>query len=140
MTVTAGFEVPSAMQGPYLEWRFAWIRRTRMWRGWRFRISQNLSSRRRATAQPRVRLEILAANVSPEGNEVNIVGQITNLTGETLIISQKDAALKHGGRRAIADQQLSARFPVGESGQQPAVGIQTYFCQTRSISGYVYAA
>ncbi len=95
LTATAAFEVPSSMAGPYLEWRFAldpanpYVAKVAIAYQPIFVDPTPV-----ATAQPRVRVDIAAANISPDGTELNVIGNLTNLTGEPLTVSLKDTQLK----------------------------------------------
>ena len=46
------------------------------------------------TSQPKVRVDILGANISPEGNELNVIGNVTNLTDKAIVVSPQNTSLK----------------------------------------------
>jgi hypothetical protein len=107
VTATAGFEVPSSMQGPFLEWNFAlkpgnpYVARVAI--GYEALVLQPTLL---PTAQARVRVDIADAFISPDGNELTIVGTLSNLTDQPVPVSLQDAQL------ATAD---GAQFPVNAS-------------------------
>ena len=106
MTVTAGFEVPDTMAGPSLTWLFAVDDKAP-------EIAKVAIPHKPLvvlptivpTGAPRADVKIVNANISPEGNELRIVGEITNLTAEPLIISLADIKLDTASGQAIALNQ-----------------------------------
>jgi hypothetical protein len=110
ITLTAAFEVPNAMQGPYLEWRFAtdpqnaYVARVAI--GYQPRFVEPTAQ---PTAAPRIKIDIIDASITPEGTEVAIVGSITNLTQDVITINQQTIALKAAdGSQLPMNEQLPA--------------------------------
>jgi hypothetical protein len=107
VVATAGFEVPSAMQGPYLEWNFAlkaanpYVARVSI--GYEALVAQPTAF---PTAQPRARIDISNAIISPNGDELVVVGTVSNLTNQPLLISTQDIIL------SSAD---GAQYPLTQS-------------------------
>ncbi len=95
MTATAGFEVPSTLPGPSLEWRFAldsaspYIARVAI----PYRPIALLPTPV-PTDAPIADVTITSAQISPEGNELRIVGSVRNLTGQFLSGSLRDVSLR----------------------------------------------
>jgi hypothetical protein len=97
ISITSGFEVPASMQGPNLEWTFALDKSNPY-------VARVAIPYRPIfvdpTAEPTpiltTRVDIINANISPEGNELNVIGNITNLTDKPIVISLKDTSLKSG--------------------------------------------
>jgi hypothetical protein len=95
LTLTSAFEVPSSMAGPYLEWKFA-VDRENPYVA-RVAVSYQpifVEPTAAATSAPRARVDIVNANISPDGTELNVIGTITNLTDQTVNLSLTDAELK----------------------------------------------
>ncbi len=94
LTATAGFEVPSSMPGPFLEWNFALNPgnpyQARVAIGYEALLVQPTAM---PTARPRVRVDIADAFISPDGAELSIVGTLSNLTDEPVNVSLQDAQL-----------------------------------------------
>jgi hypothetical protein len=117
--ITAAFEVPNAMQGPYLQWRFA-------------TDAQNpyvavvalpyrpifVEPTVQPTSAPRTRLDVSDVVITPEGTEIKIVGKIANLTSATLKIGQTDMAFKtaDGAQSPLNAYvpELTWEIPAGE--------------------------
>ncbi|MFC1464342.1 MAG: hypothetical protein ACFLMY_05780 [Candidatus Brachytrichaceae bacterium NZ_4S206] len=94
VTATAGFEVPSTLPGPSLEWRFAldnaspYIARVAI----PYRPIALLPTPA-PTSAPIADVTITSAQISPEGNELRIVGSVRNLTNQFLSGSLRDVSL-----------------------------------------------
>ncbi len=106
MTVTAGFEVPDTMAGPNLTWLFAVDNKApeiaKVAIPYKPLVVQPTVV---PTGAPRADVKIVNANISPEGNELRIVGEITNLTTEPLIVSLADIKLDTASGQPIALNQ-----------------------------------
>lgn len=98
INVTAGFDVPANMPGSKLELDFsadasnAFVGRVSI----PYR-AVTIAPTAAPTAAPAADVDLLAVNLSPEGNEVRIVGQIRNLTGRDLAVSPRDVSLTGNG-------------------------------------------
>ncbi len=111
VTGTAGFQVPATMAGPHLEWNFAadpanpYVARVVI-------PYQTLDVRPTAapTAAPIAEVTPLNVNISPEGNELRIVGNVRNLTDRFLAVSLRDVSLTSGGAPIAINSSLPA-FP-----------------------------
>jgi hypothetical protein len=110
ITLTAAFEVPNAMQGPYLEWRFAteaqnpYVARVAI--GYQPRFVEPTAQ---PTTAPRIKIDIIDASITPEGNEIAIVGSITNLTQDVIVLNQQTISLKAAdGSQLPMNEQLPA--------------------------------
>lgn len=109
LTLTSAFEVPAGMAGPMLEWSF----RTQPASPYVARVMIPFEAAAvpvptpQPTALPRMRIDVANANISPEGNEISIIGNLTNLTGKPLTISLQDVALTGAdGARAPLNSSL----------------------------------
>ncbi|PJF47212.1 MAG: hypothetical protein D6709_11605 [Chloroflexi bacterium] len=94
ITATAGFEVPDALSGPNLEWRFS-LDKTSPYIA-KVAIPYRpiaLPPTPAPTRAPVAEVTILNAQISPEGNELRIVGNVRNLTGQFLSGSLRDVSL-----------------------------------------------
>ena len=106
ITITAGFEVPDGMAGPSLTWQFALddsapeVAKVSIPYKPLF-VQPTLVP----TRAPRADVKIVNANISPEGNELRIVGEIANLTAEPLTISLADIKLDTAAGQPIALNQ-----------------------------------
>lgn len=111
ITATAGFEVPSTLAGPNLEWRFATDRSTpyiaRVAIPYRPIVAAPTSP---PTKAPLADVNILNATITPEGNELRIVGTIRNLTDSFQTVSLKDVSLSTGGNLSPLNGSLPG-FP-----------------------------
>lgn len=98
VNVTAGFDVPATMAGPKLELDFsvdranAFVARVSI----PYRAVVIVPSPA-PTAAPVADVDLLAVNLSPDGAEVRIVGQIRNLTARDLAVSPRDVSLTGNG-------------------------------------------
>jgi hypothetical protein len=111
LTGTAGFQVPATMPGPNLEWNFAadpanpYVARVLI-------PYQTLDAQPTAapTTAPVAEVTPLNVNISPEGNELRIVGNVRNLTDRFLNVSLRDISLTSGGAPIALNSSLPA-FP-----------------------------
>ncbi len=95
LTATAGFQVPAGMPGPRLEWNFA----TEPDNPYVARVSLPYQQIAVAptlppTVAPVAEVALLNVNISPEGNELRIVGTVRNLTDKFLTVSLRDFSLE----------------------------------------------
>jgi len=106
VTLTSAFEVPAGMPGPMLEWTF----RTQPESPYvaRVMIPYETAPQPAPTAAPtaaaRLRIDVANANISPDGTEISIIGNLTDLTGGALIVSLQDISLvgADGARAALS--------------------------------------
>ena len=111
INVTAGFDVPASMAGPKIELDFsadasnAFVARVSI--PYRPVIINPTAA---PTAAPAADVDLLAVNLSPEGNEVRIVGQIRNLTSRDLAVSPRDVSLTGNGTPVALNAALPG-FP-----------------------------
>ncbi|MEO6061916.1 MAG: hypothetical protein ABIQ99_08265 [Thermoflexales bacterium] len=111
INVTAGFDVPASMAGPKIELNFsadasnAFVARVSI----PFR-PVIINPTAAPTAAPAADVDLLAVNLSPEGNEVRIVGQIRNLTSRDLAVSPRDVSLTGNGTPVALNAALPG-FP-----------------------------
>lgn len=111
INVTAGFDVPASMAGPKIELDFsadasnAFVARVSI--PYRPIIINPTAA---PTAAPAADVDLLAVNLSPEGNEVRIVGQIRNLTSRDLAVSPRDVSLTGNGTPVALNAALPG-FP-----------------------------
>ena len=137
-TVTAGFEVPETMQGPTLTWQFAvdknspYIARVAL-------PYKALPPVLVATAPPEAVAEVnvLNANISPEGNELRVVGTIRNLTSEPLPVTLTDLQLSTA---AGALTPVNGTLPAVPWNVEPGqtLAFQINFARPPQGSGSVY--
>jgi len=109
---TAGFELPANLPGPTLEWRFAIDKET----PYIARVAiphQPLVSEPTPipTQPPRAEVTIVNAQISPEGNELRVVGSVRNLTGQFLSASVSDASLSGPGGQLYPLNSSLPAFP-----------------------------
>ena len=108
---TAGFEVPANMPGPRLEWNFAaeadnpYIARVTL-------PYEPIASvpTREPTPVAIAEVTLLNVNITPEGNELRIVGTVRNLTDRFLPVSLRDVQLTSAGSPTALNASLPA-FP-----------------------------
>jgi hypothetical protein len=148
LTATAGFEVPASMPGPKLEWDFS-IEKDNPYMA-RVNVPYEplvVQPTTQATSAPVAEVALLNVNITPEGNELRIVGTVHNLTDKFLPVSLRDISLASGTNLSALNSSLPA-FPwsvtPGETlafqltfarppGGSPA--IFTLFGQSFEISG-----
>jgi hypothetical protein len=111
LTATAGFEVPINMPGPKLEWNFI----TEPNNPYVARVSIPYEAVQvKPTAAPTAAsvadVAILNVNISPEGNELRIVGTVRNLTDKFLPVSLRDVSLSSNNNLSALNASLPA-FP-----------------------------
>lgn len=97
LTATAGFQVPAGMPGPRLELNFS----TEPSNPYVARVSLPHTELAVAptlppTVAPVAEVALLNANISPEGNELRVVGTVRNLTDKFLTVSLRDFSLESG--------------------------------------------
>ncbi|MCX6017720.1 MAG: hypothetical protein NTZ50_04320 [Chloroflexi bacterium] len=109
LTLTSAFEVPAGMVGPMLEWSFRtlpdspYVARVMI----PYEAEAQPTSTPAPTSQPRLRIDVANANISPDGAEINVIGNLTDLTGRTLSISLQDVSLTGAdGARAALNSSL----------------------------------
>ncbi|HEY3288860.1 MAG TPA: hypothetical protein VGK87_01905, partial [Anaerolineae bacterium] len=111
LTATAGFAVPVAMPGPRVEWTFT----TEPDNPYLARVTipyQSISVQPTAapTVAPVAEISLLNVNISPQGNELRIVGTARNLTDKFLTVSLRDTQLTSGNNPIALNSSLPA-FP-----------------------------
>lgn len=112
ITATAGFEVPSTMPGPSLEWRFA-LERGNPYIA-RVAIPYRpilVAPTAVPTPAPVAEVTIAGAQISPEGNELRIVGNARNLTDRFLSGSLADVSLGGPGGQLYPLNSSLPAFP-----------------------------
>jgi hypothetical protein len=94
LTLTAGFEVPYGMQGPSLQWMFSTAK-----------TSPDIAKvaipyktlatvpTPVATAISQAKVQLISAQIAPDGTEVRFVGNITNLSSQPLDVNLTDLQL-----------------------------------------------
>jgi hypothetical protein len=109
VTLTSAFEVPAGMPGPMLEWTF----RTQPESPYVARVMIPYEAEPAPIPTPtpvppsRLRIDVANANISPDGTEISIIGNLTNLTGDALTVSLQDVALAGAdGTRAALSTSL----------------------------------
>jgi hypothetical protein len=111
LSATAGFEVPANMPGPKLEWDFT-IEKDNPYLA---RVSVPyepllVQSTAQPTTAPLAEVALLNVNITPEGNELRIVGTVHNLTDKFLPVSLRDISLSSGNNLSALNSSLPA-FP-----------------------------
>lgn len=137
-TVTAAFEVPETMQGPTLTWNFAVDKNS----PYVARVALPYKALPPAivpTSPPEAVAEVnvLNANISPEGNELRVVGTIRNLTSEPLPVTLTDLQLTtaSGGLTPVNGTIPSVPWSI-DPGQ--TLAFQINFARPPEGSGAVY--
>ncbi len=135
VTGTAAFEVPSTMAGPTLEWKLALNENTpyvaRVAIPYRPILAEPTVE---PTGQPKARVTIVSANITPEGNELRIVGSVQNLTNEFLQVSLPDASLSSSNGQQYP---LTASLPAFPWSVQPNESLTFQLSFTRPPNGPV---
>ena len=111
LTVTAGFEVPDSLQGPTLTWVFAVDKNTPI-------LAKVALPYKAAATQPTptvvaarlAEVDILNASISPEGNELRVVGTLRNLTDKPLPVSLQNVELSSGAGALVPVNDSLPRF------------------------------
>ena len=111
LTATAGFEVPADLPGPKVEWDFT----TEPGNPYVARVSLPyqpvvVPPTAAPTAAPVADVQVLNVNISPEGNELRVVGTVHNLTDKFLPVSLRDVSLSSGNTLVALNASLPA-FP-----------------------------
>ncbi len=109
ITATSGFQVPVNMPGPRLEWNFA----TEANNPYIARVTLPyeqivIEPTARPTEAPIAEVSLLNVSISPEGNELRIVGTVRNLTSRFLPVSLRDFSLEGGGNLTALNASLPA--------------------------------
>jgi hypothetical protein len=135
VTGTAAFEVPSTMPGPTLEWKLALGNGTpyvaRIAIPYRPILAEPTAE---PTTQPKTQVTIVSANITPEGNELRIVGSVQNLTDEFLQVSLTDVSLGSPNGQLYP---LTASLPAFPWSIQPNESLTFQLSFTRPPSGPV---
>ena len=109
LSATAGYEVPNAMTGPKLEWTFA----TEAGNPYIARVTIPYEAivvrpTLAPTVAPIAEVALLNVNISPEGNELHIVGTVRNLTDKFLPVSLREITLSSGNNLSALNASLPA--------------------------------
>ena len=112
LTVTAGFEVPDNLQGPTLIWVFAVDKTTPI-------LAKVALSYKAQSAQPTptvaaarvAEVNLLNVNISPEGNELRVVGTLRNLTDKPLTVNLQNVELSTNGGALLGLNQSLPGLP-----------------------------
>jgi hypothetical protein len=86
------------------------------------------------TSQPKARVTIVSANITPEGNELRIVGSVQNLTNEFLQVSLPDVSLSSPNGQQYP---LTASLPAFPWSIQPNESLTFQLSFTRPPNGPV---
>jgi hypothetical protein len=111
LSATAGFEVPANLPGPKLEWDFSiekdnpYLARVNV--PYEPLVVQPTSQ---PTTAPVADVALLNVSITPEGNELRIVGTVHNLTDKFLPVSLRDVSLASGSNLSALNSSLPA-FP-----------------------------
>jgi hypothetical protein len=111
LSATAGFEVPANMPGPKLEWTFttepnnAYVARVPI--AYEPLVVEPTAA---PTTAPIAEVTILNVNITPEGNELRIVGTVRNMTDKFLPVSLRDISLSSSNNLSALNSSLPA-FP-----------------------------
>ncbi|NJM42581.1 MAG: hypothetical protein HC853_18475, partial [Anaerolineae bacterium] len=138
LTVTAGFEVPEGMQGPTLTWIFAVDKNTPILA--KVALPYKAQAAQPTPTVPPIRVaevNLLNVNISPEGNELRVVGTLRNLTDTPLVVNLQDVELSTNGGGLLGLNQSLPGLPwniaPGETlafqlnFNRPAPGSSAYF-------------
>ncbi|MCL4504993.1 MAG: hypothetical protein M1434_08990 [Chloroflexi bacterium] len=111
LTATAGFEIPAGMPGPRVEWSFT----TESDNPYVARVTIpytaiSVQPTLAPTVAPVAEVSLLNVNISPQGNELRIVGTARNLTDKFLPVSLRDVQLTSSGNLIALNSSLPA-FP-----------------------------
>ncbi len=109
ITATSGFQVPVTMPGPRLEWNFA----TEANNPYIARVTLPyeqivVAPTAQPTEAPVAEVNLLNVSISPEGNELRVVGTVRNLTDRFLPVSLRDFSLESGGNLTALNASLPA--------------------------------
>jgi hypothetical protein len=139
ITATAGFEVPSTLQGPSLEWTFRADRSTpyiaRVAIPYRPILVEATAA---PTAAPEAEISILAANIAPGGNEIRIVGTARNLTNSFLPAGLQDATLSGPGGQLVPLNSALPAFPWNITAGE-TLAFQLSFARPQGPGPYVFS-
>ncbi len=112
MVATAGFEVPASLPGPTLEWRFAIDKETPYVARVAIPHQPLVAEPTPAPTRPALaEVTIVNAQISPEGNELRVVGSVRNLTGQFLSASLGDTSLSGPGGQLYPLNSSLPAFP-----------------------------
>jgi hypothetical protein len=112
ITVTAGFEVPESLPGPTLTWIFAVDKNTPILAKVALPYKAQTTLPTPTTAPVRVaEVNLLNVNISPEGNELRVVGTLRNLTDKTLTVNLQDVQLSVGDGALLGLNQSLPGLP-----------------------------
>ncbi len=109
ITATSGFQVPVSLPGPRLEWNFA-VEANNPYIA-RVTLPYDpivIEPTAPPTPTPIAEVNLLNVNISPEGNELRIVGTVRNLTNRFLPVSLRDFSLESGGNLTALNASLPA--------------------------------
>jgi hypothetical protein len=109
LTATAGYEVPIDLAGPKLEWTFT----TEAGNPYLARVTIPyeaivIKPTLAPTVAPVAEVSLLNVNISPEGNELRIVGTVRNMTDKFLPVSLRDISLSSNNNLSALNASLPA--------------------------------
>jgi hypothetical protein len=139
ITATAGFEVPNSLQGPTLEWTFRSDKATpyvaRVAIPYRPILAEPTIAPTRASV---AEVRILAANISPDGNEVRIVGTVRNLTNQFLPASLQEITMSGPGGQFVPLNSALPAFPWNITAGE-TLAFQLSFARPQGAGPYVFS-
>jgi hypothetical protein len=109
LTATAGFAIPVALNGTRVEWTFAtevdnpYLARVTI--PYQAIVAQSTVA---PTVAPIAEVSLLNVNISPQGNELRIVGTARNLTDKNLAVSLRDIQLTSNNSLVALNSSLPA--------------------------------
>jgi hypothetical protein len=101
---TAGYQVPAALSSSMLGWQVGII-------GTGSQIQVNLPFQNSAESQQLVDIQIQQATVSADGGSLLVVGQITNVSQETVVIDVGDVSLLDTSGTVFLKLSTNPAFP-----------------------------
>lgn len=86
VVATAGFQIPAGLSSPVLRWQVSIV-------GTNSSIQINIPFQDAATANQQVNIQLSEVSIPPDGSSVLIIGQITNLGNQPVIVDVSDISL-----------------------------------------------
>ncbi|MGD8585645.1 MAG: hypothetical protein PVJ75_09865, partial [Chloroflexota bacterium] len=86
VVATAGYQIPAGLSSSALRWQVSIV-------GTGSQIQINLPFQNSAESQQQVDVQVQEATVSSDGTSLLVVGQITNVSQETVVVDVNDVSL-----------------------------------------------
>jgi hypothetical protein len=104
IAATAGYQIPAGLSSSVLRWQVSFV-------GTGSQIQVNLPFQNSTESQQQVEVQVQEATVSQDGGSLLVVGQITNISEETVVVDVEDVTLVGASGTVFLKLSTNPAFP-----------------------------